>query len=110
MVRRNERTRGRNYSPWESHQLEYRFALQEQKIAELTQHVFQINMQLIEIHTALGHLTKSIMELEAIRDAPPPIFNRRGCVRINVACRDPESSIHQQCRRLWEYCLCVMML
>ncbi|KAL6214037.1 hypothetical protein ACLB2K_013475 [Fragaria x ananassa] len=69
----------------------------------LTQQVFQINMQLIEINTAIGHLTKSIMELKALWDAPPPVFNRRGCVRINVAYTDPESSDQQRSKpySLW---------
>lgn len=100
MARRNDSTRGasyrRYYHPYEYHPYEYRISLHEQRIAQLSTQMFQINMQLVEIQTALGRLTRSIMELEAVRQPPPPVFNRRGCVRINVACQDTESSARQQ--------------
>ncbi|KAL6213819.1 hypothetical protein ACLB2K_013258 [Fragaria x ananassa] len=103
MVRKNDTTTGRNNRRYAYHPYEYRLTLQDERIAELSQQVFQINMQLIEINTAIGHLTKSIMELGALRDAPSPVFNRRGCVLINVACTDPESSDQQRSKpyNLW---------
>ncbi|KAL6220305.1 hypothetical protein ACLB2K_008061 [Fragaria x ananassa] len=103
MVRKNDTTTGRNNRRYAYHLYEYRLALKDKRIAELSQQVFQINMQLIEINTAIGHLTKSIMELGALWDAPPPVFNRRGCVRINVACTNPESSDQQRSKpySLW---------